>query len=55
MGSEMLLTWGPGRTRRVNPLDQWLAADPDDLASLTPVFTIVGGRPTHDRDKRLTP
>jgi predicted amidohydrolase YtcJ len=138
MGSEMLLTWGPSRTRRVNPLDQWLAAgaslaagtdmarpfnpmtnvwgmatrgtksagiqgpehaidvatalrlytlgtvdllgeadrlgsitpgkladlvaypldplaaDPDELASLTPVFTIVGGRPSYDRDKRLT-
>jgi len=30
-----------------------LAADPDDLAELTPVFTIVGGRATHDPDKRL--
>jgi predicted amidohydrolase YtcJ len=26
MGSEMLVTWGPERTRQVNPLDQWLAA-----------------------------
>jgi predicted amidohydrolase YtcJ len=26
MGSEMVVTWGPERTRRVNPLDQWLAA-----------------------------
>jgi predicted amidohydrolase YtcJ len=26
MGSEMLVTWGPERTRDVNPLDQWLAA-----------------------------
>jgi predicted amidohydrolase YtcJ len=26
MGSEMLVTWGPERTRGVNPLDQWLAA-----------------------------
>jgi predicted amidohydrolase YtcJ len=26
MGSEMLTTWGPERTRQVNPLDQWLAA-----------------------------
>jgi predicted amidohydrolase YtcJ len=26
MGSEMLVTWGPQRTRQVNPLDQWLAA-----------------------------
>ena len=34
------------------PVDP-LAADPDDLAGLTPAFTIVGGRPTHDPDKRL--
>jgi predicted amidohydrolase YtcJ len=137
MGSEMLTTWGPERTRRVNPLDEWLAAgadlaagtdivrpfnpmtnvwgmvtrgtksagilgpehaigvadalrlytlgtaalngdagklgsitpgkladlagypadpmtaDPDDLAGLTPAFTVVGGRPVHDPDKRL--
>jgi predicted amidohydrolase YtcJ len=137
MGSEMLIAWGPERTRRVTPLDQWLAAgadlaagtdivrplnpmtnvwgmvtrgtksagiqgpehaisvgtalelytmgtarlnheqhrlgsitpgkladlagypvdplaaDPDDLAELTPAFTIVGGRATHDPDKRL--
>ena len=26
MGSEMLTTWGPDRTRQVNPLDEWLAA-----------------------------
>ena len=26
MGSEMLITWGPERTSRVNPLDEWLAA-----------------------------
>ena len=26
VGSEMLITWGPERTRQVNPLDQWLAA-----------------------------
>ena len=32
-----------------------LAADPDDLAELTPAFTIVGGRATHDPDKRLAP
>src|SRR5215510_465020 len=25
MGSEMLATWGPERTQRVNPLDEWLA------------------------------
>jgi predicted amidohydrolase YtcJ len=139
MGSEMLVTWGPERTRQVAPIDQWLAAgaslaagtdivrpfnpmtnvwgmvtrgtksagiqgpehaisagtalelytmgtarldheqdrlgsitpgkladlvgyaadplvaDPDDLAELTPVFTMVGGRATHDPDKRLAP
>ena len=139
MGSEMLVTWGPERTRRITPIDQWLAAgaalaagtdlarpfnpmtnvwgmvtrgtksagiqgpehaigvgtalelytmgtaalnheqdrlgsvtpgkladlvgypadplaaDPDDLADLTPAFTIVGGRATHDPDKRLAP
>src|SRR5215469_10098894 len=139
MGSEMLATWGPERTRQVTPLDQWVAAgadlaagtdlvrpfnpmtnvwgmvtrgtksagiqgpehaisvgtalelytvgtaalnheqhrlgsvtpgkladlvaypidpltaDPDDLAELTPAFTIVGGRATHDPDKRLAP
>ena len=137
MGSEMLTTWGPERTRRVNPLDEWLAAgadlaagtdivrpfnpmtnvwgmvtrgtksagiqgpehaigvadalrlytlgtaalngdagrlgsitpgkladltgypadpmiaDLDDLAGLTPEFTVVGGKPVHDPDKRL--
>src|SRR5215468_983840 len=26
MGSEMLVTWGPERTRQVAPIDQWLAA-----------------------------
>jgi predicted amidohydrolase YtcJ len=26
MGSQMCLTWGPERTRSVNPLDEWLAA-----------------------------
>ena len=30
-----------------------LAADPDDLAELTPAFTIVGGQATYDPDKRL--
>ena len=29
MGSEMLATWGPERTRQVNPLDDWLAAGAD--------------------------
>jgi predicted amidohydrolase YtcJ len=137
MASEMLVTWGPERTRQITPLDQWLAAgaslaagtdivrpfnpmtnvwgmvtrgtkaagtqgpehaidvatalrlytmgtaalnheadrlgsitpgkladlvgypadplaaDPEDLAELTPAFTIVGGRATHDPDKRL--
>jgi predicted amidohydrolase YtcJ len=134
----MLVTWGPERTRRVNPLDEWLAAradlaagtdlvrpfnpltniwgmitrgtksagiqgpehaidvatalalytmgtarlnheqdrvgsitsgkladlvaypadpltaDPDDLAELTPTFTIVGGRVVHDPSGRLS-
>jgi len=137
MASEMLVTWGPERTQRVTPLDQWLAAgadlaagtdivrpfnpminvwgmttrgtksagiqgpehaidvatalrlytvgtaellgeagrlgsvtpgkladlvaypldplaaSPDDLPGLTPAFTMVGGRATHDPDKRL--
>jgi hypothetical protein len=26
MGSEMLATWGPERTQKVNPVDEWLAA-----------------------------
>jgi predicted amidohydrolase YtcJ len=139
MASEMLVTWGPERTRQITPLDQWLAAgaslaagtdlvrpfnpmtnvwgmvtrgtktagiqgpehaisvgtalqlytmgtaaldheqhrlgsitpgkladlvgypadplaaDPDDLAELTPALTIVGGRATYDPDKRLAP
>jgi predicted amidohydrolase YtcJ len=139
MGSEMLVTWGPERTRQVTPLDQWVAAgadlaagtdivrpfnpmtnvwgmvtrgtksagiqgpqhaisvgtalelytigtaalnheqdrlgsitpgkladlvaypldplvaDPDDLAELTPAFTMLGGRATHDPGKRLAP
>jgi len=139
MGSEMLVTWGPERTRQVTPLDQWLAAraslavgtdivrplnpmtnvwgmvtrgtksagiqgpehaisvgtalelytmgtaalnheqhrlgsitpgkladlvaypldpltaKPGDLAELTPAFTMMGGRATHDPDKRLAP
>jgi predicted amidohydrolase YtcJ len=32
-----------------------LAANPDDLPELTPALTIVGGRATHDPDKRLGP
>lgn len=139
MGSEMITTWGPQRTRQVNPIDQWLAAgadvaagtdivrpvnpmlnvwgmatrgtkaagvqgpehaisvaeaielytmgtarlngdadrlgsispgkladliaypadpltaDVDDLASLTPVFSIVGGKPVHDPAGLLSP
>jgi len=139
MASEMLVTWGPERTRRVTPIDQWLAAgaalaagtdlvrpfnpmtnvwgmvtrgtksagiqgpehaisvgtalelytmgtaalnheqhrlgsitpgkladlvaypfdpltaDPGDLPELTPAFTMMGGRATHDPDKRLAP
>jgi predicted amidohydrolase YtcJ len=139
MGSEMLVTWGPERTRQITPIDQWLAAgaalaagtdivrpfnprtnvwgmatrgtksagvqgpehaisvgtalelytmgtaalnheqhrlgsvtpgkladlvaypldplaaDPGDLAELTPAFTMMGGRATHDPDKRLAP
>jgi len=30
-----------------------MTADPDNLADLTPAFTVVGGRPVHDPDKRL--
>src|SRR5262249_43721362 len=29
------------------------APDPGDLPGLTPAFTVVGGRPVHDPDKRL--
>jgi hypothetical protein len=36
MGSEMLKTWGPERTRQVNPLDEWLALGAD-LAAGTDV------------------
>jgi predicted amidohydrolase YtcJ len=36
MASEMLVTWGPERTGRVNPLDEWLAAGAD-LAAGTDV------------------
>jgi len=36
MGSEMLDTWGPERTQRVTPLDQWVAAGAD-LAAGTDV------------------
>jgi predicted amidohydrolase YtcJ len=36
------------------PVDP-LAADPDDLAELTPAFTMVGGKAVHDPGKRLSP
>ena len=36
------------------PLDP-LTADPDDLADLTPAFTMMDGRATYDPDKRLAP
>ena len=36
LGSEMLVTWGPERTRQVNPLDEWLATGAD-LAAGTDV------------------
>jgi predicted amidohydrolase YtcJ len=36
MGSEMLMTWGSGRTGLVNPLDEWLAVGAD-LAAGTDV------------------
>ncbi len=39
-----------GTSLRNNALN---TADPDDLARLTPAFTMVGGKPTHDPDKRL--
>jgi predicted amidohydrolase YtcJ len=29
MGSQMRVTWGPERTRQVNPLDEWLAVGAD--------------------------
>jgi predicted amidohydrolase YtcJ len=29
MGSQMQVSWGPDRTRRVNPLAEWLAAGAD--------------------------
>jgi predicted amidohydrolase YtcJ len=34
------------------PVDP-MTADPDDLAGLTPAFTVVGGKSVHDPDKRL--
>jgi predicted amidohydrolase YtcJ len=29
-------------------------ADVDELAELTPAFTVIGGKPLHDPDRRLT-
>src|SRR6516162_3652847 len=51
MASEMLVTWGPERTRRVTPLDQWLAAGADlaagtDLARPFNPMTNVWGMVT---------
>jgi predicted amidohydrolase YtcJ len=48
MGSEMLVTWGPERTREVNPLDQWLglgadlAAGTDIVRPFNPMTSIWG-------------
>jgi predicted amidohydrolase YtcJ len=48
MGSEMLDTWGPERTRRVNPLDEWLdlgaslAAGTDIARPLNPMINVWG-------------
>jgi predicted amidohydrolase YtcJ len=48
MGSEMLVTWGPERTRRVNPLDQWqaagadLAAGTDIVRPFNPMINVWG-------------
>ena len=51
MGSEMLHTWGPERTSRVNPLDQWLAIGADlavgtDMARPFNPMTSVWGMAT---------
>jgi predicted amidohydrolase YtcJ len=48
MGREMLVTWGPGRTRQVNPLDEWLAlgaslaAGTDIVRPLNPMTSVWG-------------
>jgi predicted amidohydrolase YtcJ len=48
MASEMLVTWGRERTRRVNPLDQWLAAGAslavgtDIVRPLNPMMNLWG-------------
>ena len=48
MGSEMLHTWGPERTARVNPLDEWLAlsaslaAGTDLVRPFNPMINVWG-------------
>ena len=48
MGREMLVTWGPDRTRQVNPLDEWLAlgaalaAGTDIVRPLNPMTSVWG-------------
>jgi predicted amidohydrolase YtcJ len=48
MGREMLVTWGPERTRQVNPLDEWLAlgaglaAGTDIVRPLNPMTSVWG-------------
>ena len=48
MGSEMLQTWGPERTSRVNPLDEWiatgadLAAGTDTVRPFNPMTNVWG-------------
>jgi hypothetical protein len=48
MGREMLATWGPERTRQVNPLDEWLtlgaglAAGTDIVRPLNPMTNVWG-------------
>jgi predicted amidohydrolase YtcJ len=48
MGSEMLTTWGPERTARVNPLDEWvargarLAVGTDIVRPFNPLLNVWG-------------
>jgi predicted amidohydrolase YtcJ len=48
MGSEMLHTWGPERTARVNPIDEWLeagaslAAGTDIARPFNPLLNVWG-------------
>jgi len=48
MGSEMLVAWGPERTRQVNPLDDWLtlgaslAAGTDLARPVSPLLNVWG-------------